>query len=214
MPRRSVGADAVMTRAHHELVQRATVGDRAALDALFERHLPGLLAFVRLRAGAKLRERESSLDVVQSACREVLADLREGVQLDEPHFRQWLFTAAERKLVDRARYHGRAKRDDGDARLLADETSLFAQGCASFTTPSGAAQAREELERLQRAFAALPDDYREVIALARIVGLSHADIAAQLGRNEGAVRVLLHRALARLAHEAGTENGVERERSR
>jgi DNA-directed RNA polymerase specialized sigma24 family protein len=38
-----------------------------------------------------------------------------------------------------------------------------------------------------------------VISLARIVGLSHAEIAKEMGRSEGAVRTLLSRALARLA---------------
>lgn len=35
--------------------------------------------------------------------------------------------------------------------------------------------------------------------LAHVVGLSRAEIAERLGKSEGAVRVLLHRALARLA---------------
>ena len=50
---------------------------------------------------------------------------------------------------------------------------------------------------------ALPDEYRQVILLARIVGLSHADLAREMGRSETAVRTLLHRALARLAREMG-----------
>ena len=54
------------------------------------------------------------------------------------------------------------------------------------------------------AFAQLPEDYREVITLSRVVGLSHGQIASQLGKSEGAVRVLLHRALARLSGLLGT----------
>ena len=50
-----------MSQEHSQLVQRASRGDRAALESLFQRHLPGLLAFVRLRAGARLRERDASL---------------------------------------------------------------------------------------------------------------------------------------------------------
>ena len=66
---------------------------------------------------------------------------------------------------------------------------------------------REDLERIERAFAELPEDYREVILLSRLVGLSHREIAEDWGRKEGAIRVLLHRALARLSvllsHAAG-----------
>jgi len=38
-----------------------------------------------------------------------------------------------------------------------------------------------------------------VITLAHLVGLARAEIAQQMGKSEGAVRVLLHRALARMA---------------
>jgi RNA polymerase sigma factor (sigma-70 family) len=55
--------------------------------------------------------------------------------------------------------------------------------------------AGELAQQMELAFDRLPDDYREVITLARIVGLSHAEIARQMGRGEGAVRMLLSRAL-------------------
>jgi RNA polymerase sigma-70 factor (ECF subfamily) len=79
-----------------------------------------------------------------------------------------------------------------------DEHALLA-GMQTLFTPSRHAIGREELERLERAFAALPDDYRSVIVLARVHGLSHAEIAGRLGRTEPATRTLLSRALARLA---------------
>ena len=69
---------------------------------------------------------------------------------------------------------------------------------ATLFSPSQAAIAREDLDRLERAFEQLPADYQQVIRLARIVGLSHAEIATEIGRSEGAVRVFLHRALGRL----------------
>ena len=55
------------------------------------------------------------------------------------------------------------------------------------------------LQRIERAFEQMPEEYREVITLAHLVGLSRAEIAQQLGKSEGAVRVLLHRALARMS---------------
>jgi len=69
----------------------------------------------------------------------------------------------------------------------------------SFTSPSGQAIAREEMARVEAAFDKLTEEQREVVTLAHLVGLSRAEIAAQTGRSEGAVRVLLHRALAKLS---------------
>lgn len=59
--------------------------------------------------------------------------------------------------------------------------------------------AREECEQLESAFERLPGEYREVLLLARIVGLSRAEIGERMGRSEGAARALLFRAQARLA---------------
>ena len=57
----------------------------------------------------------------------------------------------------------------------------------------------EEIARLEAAIDQLPEEQREVITLAHLVGLSRADIGAQMGRTEEAVRALLHRAKARLS---------------
>lgn len=192
---------------HAELAQRAAGGDERGLSGLVARHLPGLIAFVRARAGAGLRARDATLDLVQSACYEVLKDLGGRETLDEARFKHWLYTAAERKIVDRARFHARDKRDAGREVGLPERTSqeldCLRQGYSGVFTPSQEAMAREELARLEAALARLSDEHREVILLARVVGLSHEQIAEQLGKSEGATRVLLHRALARLARELG-----------
>jgi RNA polymerase sigma factor (sigma-70 family) len=196
-----------MAGEHERLLRSASRGEERGLSRLIECHLPGLIAFVRARAGARLRARDATLDLVQSACREVLADLpgREG--LDEAGFRHWLYLATERKIVDRARHYARDKRDAGrevalDA-LSGPELEHLRQGLSAVLTPSREAMANEELARLEAALARLSEPHREVILLARIVGLSHAQIGAQLGKSEGAARILLHRALARLARELG-----------
>ena len=195
-----------MPGSERELVEQASRGSERALAVLLERHLPGMLAFVRAHAGQKLLERDASMDLVQSACREVLQDVGRHEYRDEAGFRHWLYLAAERKILDRARYHGRDKRagaaefspSEAEARALLD-------GYSAICTPSRDAIAREELARAESALARLSEEQREVILLSRIIGLSHAEIAAKCGKSEVAVRSLLHRALARLALEMGEE---------
>jgi len=58
---------------------------------------------------------------------------------------------------------------------------------------------REEVERIERAFGELSDEQREIVTLAHVIGLSRGEIATHVGKSEGAVRVTLHRALARLS---------------
>ena len=188
------------------LVQAAADGDRKAVDQLLGRYLPDLRAFVRLRAGPLVRARESSSDIVQSVCREVLEHMDRFRHPGENSFKRWLFTTALRKISNRRDYWTAQKRDAlrdvplgraGASRSSGDEGLMITY--SSFVTPSGHAMLREEMERVEVAFEELSEEHREVITLAHVVGLSRAEIAEQMERSEGAVRVLLHRALARLS---------------
>lgn len=172
---------------------------------MLEEHLSALRGYVRARLGEKLRSKETSQDLVQSICREVLGDLDGFEDRGGTSFRDWLLRTAENKIVDKVRFWARERRtSDHEVPLDAaesestDDARLLAQ-VYSLASPSQAAVAREELARLERAFRELPDDYRAAIVLSRVHGLSGAEIAAKLGRTEGATRTLLSRALARLA---------------
>ena len=186
-----------------ELAQRAAAGDRAAVDALIERHLPELRAFVRLRAGDALRRRESTSDLVQSTCREVLTHLERFQFPDETAFRRWLFVTAQRKIADRADHYAAQKRAAVREERLASEAGVQDEQLANcyrrFSSPSRRALVRDGIEQLERAFDALTEEQREIVTLAHVVGLSRAQIAEQVGKSENAVRIVLHRALARLA---------------
>jgi RNA polymerase sigma-70 factor (ECF subfamily) len=57
----------------------------------------------------------------------------------------------------------------------------------------------EERRRLRAAIGTLPLDRRQVVLLRFVDGLSAREIGLILDRSEGAVRVLLHRALRDLA---------------
>jgi RNA polymerase sigma-70 factor, ECF subfamily len=177
-----------------ELVAKATGGDAPSLDALLVRYLPRLRAFVRVRVNPMVRQRESCSDLVQSVCREVLEGADGFRYLGEAPFRAWLFRTALNKILERTRSMTQQKRD---VRREASPGSEADYGRLVARDPSASqmAEASELRDRMERAFDLLDEDHREVIALSRIVGLSHAEIAEQVGRSEGAVRMLLSRAL-------------------
>jgi len=172
------------------------------LAAALERLRSRLLAFVRLHSDAAIRARESCSDIVQSICREVLANQDRITFQGDEAFRAWLFTWATNKIRDRQRYWLAQKRDvrrEVAADGAADSDVLVHY--RDFATPSREAMLHEQVERIEAAFDRLPASYREVITLARIAGLSHDEIAARLGSTPGAVRTQLHRALVRLTSE-------------
>lgn len=184
----------------------AESGPSSRIEGWLEQNLPALRAYVRIHLGAALRSRESASDVVQSVCREILADVGEFAVADERSFRHWLCETARRKLVDRSRYWARLRRRSPGA-ILDDVSVLQAYGTAS--CPSDAAAAREELSRVEAAIDRLSPEHRDVILLARVLGLPHADTAERLGRSEGAVRVLLYRAMAKLGEELGMRDSAD-----
>jgi RNA polymerase sigma-70 factor (ECF subfamily) len=151
--------------------------------------------------GPQLRARESMSDIVQSVCRELLTHQDRFQYPDENGFQAWLFTAARRKIANRARDLERDKRDAGREIAGLDESGIAALGAAyaRISTPSGQALRAEEINRLEAAIDQLPEEQREVITLAHLVGLSRAAIGEQMGRTEEAVRALLHRAKAKLS---------------
>ncbi|MSR47052.1 MAG: sigma-70 family RNA polymerase sigma factor [Planctomycetes bacterium] len=187
------------------LLQRASQGDAASVASLLERYLPGLRAFLRLRAGKALRARESASDLAQSVCREILEHVDRYQYRGEAEFKNWLFTTALRKLAHRRAHWNTQKRGAGREWREADRAGNdsaedgLAAAYASFATPSRHAVAREELARVEAAFDQLTEAHREVILLARVVGLPHKEIAARMDRSEPATRTLLHRALLALS---------------
>jgi RNA polymerase sigma-70 factor, ECF subfamily len=179
------------------LVDRAGRGDSAAVQELVLAHLPRLRAFVRLRLGAGLRAKESASDLVQSVCRDVLENL-EGFRWEgEAAFRAWLYTAASRKVADRAEFWGAQRRDPGREAPGGEDALLDVYRQSA--SPSQAAGSKEAVARIEAAFDALPPEYRDAVLYSRILGLPRPEVARRMGKSEDSVRHLLFRGLALLA---------------
>lgn len=185
------------------LVDQAKGGDGSAIEALLVRHLPAIDAYVRLRAGKLVRAKESTADVVQSVCREVLEHLDDFDFRGEAQFRHWLCQHALHKILNKKRFYTAEKRDaarEQAARARSTDQNTSALDCyATICTPSRVAAGKEALEAFELAFEQLPEDYRSVITLHRIIGLSFLEIAPMMERSEGAVRNLFNRGVARLS---------------
>src|SRR5262249_40390333 len=118
-------------------------------------------------------------------------------------FRGWLYQWARHKVQDRVRYWRAGRRDlgrqvpDGGGHL--DE---LARVYRRLRSPSEAAIGRGPVLLLEQAFERLTEEQREVIGLCRIARLSRDEVGRRMGgRSAGAVRMLLHRALAALSTE-------------
>lgn len=185
-------------------IAAARRGEPAAIDSLFARNLPPLVAFIRARAGKAVAARESAHDLAQSVYREVLQDAAAIELKDEGAFRNWLFMAATRKVLDRAKFLKRERRDIAREQELPEagpEADAMLACYASIATPSQHAAAKEELQRVERAVQDLPEEQREAVVMSRLMNLSYPQIAEQMGRTESSVRGLVARGLAALAEQ-------------
>src|SRR6266540_2599510 len=101
-----------------------------------------------------------------------------------------------RRLADAARFHGRQKRRAELVRFRSVGTPDGPEPVDS-ATPSRLLAEKEGLQELIQKLDSLPEDYRRAILLAKVEGLSNAEMAEQLGRSREAAALLLHRAIKR-----------------
>ncbi len=165
-----------------------------AVPDLLVQHLGPLRTYLRLHLDPLLRARESCSDLTQSVFRECLEEAHRVEFRHEAAFRKWLFQKALSKIVDRRRYWLADKRHPAHEAAVGPDTLP-----APSASVSGLAIRAEDLGMLEQCFEDLSPDHRAVIVQARLIGQSHAEIAAETGRSVEAVGMLLHRALARLA---------------
>src|SRR5262245_11045057 len=112
-----------------------------------------------------------------------------GFEGDEKGFRSWLFTIAHHRMIDDRRRASRQPQFQADAGV---DESL---GCGDVEEDAFAAMGREHVVDL---LAVLSQDQREVVLLRIVADLSVEEVGRMLGKSEGAIKALQHRALAAL----------------
>jgi RNA polymerase sigma-70 factor, ECF subfamily len=162
---------------------RAAQRDRAAFGALYRRYLDRVYGYAFYLLG----DHHDAEDVTERTFLAALGAI-DSFRDEGATFRAWLFRIAHNQLVNALRARGRHR-----------STSLDAAPEATGGDPELLAGRAEEWRRLRRAVDQLPEERRQVIVLRFVDGLSAREIGAVLGRSEGAVRVLQHRALRQMA---------------
>ncbi len=170
----------------------AARADPARFEALYRKYV----AQVYNVAVYELRDHHEAEDATERTFLQALTGLagfqeRAGID-DGPEastFRIWLFQIARNVIAERRRSQRRHPQAGLDAVVhAADPTDI-----------EGSAIVRDEAAAAWRAVERLPDDRRRAIVLRFVHEMTTAEIAEVLGRSEGAVRVLLHRALRSVA---------------
>jgi RNA polymerase sigma-70 factor (ECF subfamily) len=183
-------------------------GDAAAPGELLQRYRDWLCLLARLQLDRRLQAKCDASDIAQQAILEACRALPQFRGGTEAEFTAWLRQILAHVLTHEGRrYYATQQRDLGrevslEQALLASSQQLAGLLAAPDPSPSQEAARREQSVLLADVLARLPADYREVIILRNLEGLSHEAVAERMGRGVGAVRMLWVRALARLRQEA------------
>lgn len=196
------------TRTVSSLLTAFRGGDAEAGNQLLKRYECSLELLARLQIESRFNAKFDPSDVVQQTMLEAVRAFPQFRGTSEAEFAAWLRQILAHTLAHEIRrYRGTQKRDVDremplDQQLTQTWQRLGDVLVASGTSPSQKADKREREVLLAELLGRLPEDYRQVIILRNLEGLSHEEIARRMSRKPGAVRMLWVRALARLREEA------------
>lgn len=162
--------------------------DPARFDVLYEANFERVYAY----AVRRVRDRDAARDVTAEVFHRALEHLPRFEWRGVP-FAAWLFRLAANAIADRG---ARAAREAGEP-----------SAAPPATVEPAALEDVEERGRLFRLVETLPADQRAVIAARFAEQRSIREIAAVLGRSEGAVKQLQFRALTTLRARLGRRHG-------
>jgi RNA polymerase sigma-70 factor (ECF subfamily) len=165
------------------LVERAQHGDRDALEKLYLLHFDRIYSYLHLSVG----NRHDAEDLTTQTFLKMLEAIGRFRWQSAP-FSAWLFRIAHNLAMDHFRARRRVQTEDevpepaGSEEWSAEEQALDSLGRAGM------------LELIEL----LSAEQRQVLTLKFLFGFVNAEVAGILGKSEGAVKSLQHRALGSL----------------
>jgi RNA polymerase sigma-70 factor (ECF subfamily) len=166
-----------------DIVQRARSGDQQALAELYDLYFPRIYRYILARTGNPAEAE----DVTEEVFIRVLGAIS-GFQWRQAPFAAWLFRIAHNQFISHTRKNGMRRQETPLAASVADQSP----------DPLIRVEDRLYFEQIFDVARALPQAQREVLWLRFAVGLSVNDTARALGKREGNVKVLQHKAIATL----------------
>ena len=171
------------------LVAEAQSGDEWAFGMIFDHYHEPVYRFI----ASRVHRPSDAEDLTQLVFVKALEALPRYESRGIP-FGGWLFRLARNSVID----HVRTRHDHVDL----DSAVGQAGGEAG---PDEVTVARQELDEVAVALAALTDEQRDAIALRFFAGLSAREAAEVMGKQEGTIRGLQFRGIAALRRRLGID---------
>jgi RNA polymerase sigma-70 factor (ECF subfamily) len=180
------------------LVVAAKAGDASAFGELYERYRDAIYRFCLARTGTAHDAEDLTSDVFVKALQSIDRYQDRGLP-----FAAFLYRIARNAAIDRSRTLKQPFSFDG----------LLVEPASKQNVELEAAFAVER-SILLGALARLKQEHRDVIVMRFIEGYAALEVAQILGKTEGAIRTLQHRALERLRKEFDTVQAAAAKKAR
>jgi len=175
-------------QAERLLVDAAKAGDQAALSELYQTYFPRLYRYILARTGNTY----DAEDLTEEVFMRVLEAIKR-FEHRKAHFSAWLFRIAHNAVISQRR----KETARGRSSQLNDGMPVDSAG------PEELVEKRVALDEVMQAAKCLPDAQRRVISLRFAAGLTVAETARAMGKGEGNVKVIQHKAIAKLREMMG-----------
>jgi RNA polymerase sigma-70 factor (ECF subfamily) len=168
--------------AEWDLVRRAQNYEEDAIHRLYETYYPKIYNYAFMQMGDVQAAEDLASDVMLKMIESIHSFKFRGLP-----FGAWVFRIARNRLID---LHRRRKRRG--------EVDLSETLSTALASPDVLAERALERGQLQVAMKHLTDEQRQVIMLKFIEGFDNRSVGKIMGRSEGAIKSLQHRALGAL----------------
>jgi RNA polymerase sigma-70 factor (ECF subfamily) len=192
-----------------DLLREARAGDTEQLGELLETYRRYLRLLARIEIGRNLQAKLDASDLVQDTLLEAHRNFPRFQGSSETQFVCWLRQIMAANLSNLLRRYlgtqGRDVRLERDMAIRLDQSSrMLDRGLLDRgSSPSHQASRREQAVLLADALERLPEDYRDVLVLRHLEGLTFPEVSQRMGRSLDSVEKLWVRGLAQLRHVMG-----------
>jgi len=174
-----------------QLVSRAQQGDGDAFGQLYDRYVDSVYRFIYFRVNDRALAEDFTSETFLRALRRIGTISYQGRDIGA-----WFITIARNIVLD----HLKSARH-----RLETTTADTIEGREQAQSTEAAVLDTLQSERLMEAVQQLGDEQRECVMLRFIQGLSVSETASVMGKNDGAIKALQHRAVRKLADLVGSE---------
>ena len=179
-----------MLDGEEKLIKNAVKGEASAFGALYDFYHSQIYRFVFIKVG----RREEAEDLTHQVFMNAWTNIKGYKHRGHP-FSSWLYRIARNQIID----HYRTRRGEFSLEQV-DPEYFVAPAVAHFNLGE-----KMEMERVMHAIGELKPEYQDVLIMRFIEELSVKEVATSIGKSEGAIKLLQHRAIKELKNSLKIE---------